>query len=81
MHQYLIALRVCVCAQSTFGFSLLMNIWVIIVHNNDKFVHGNMFSSLLMIHLSRLTRFLVNFLTRVVPPPLDYKLDKGENHI
>ena len=74
---------VCVCAyaQSTFGFSLLMNIWVIIVHNNDKFVHGNMFSSLLMIHLSRLTGFLVNFLTRVVPPPLDYKLDKGENHI
>lgn len=75
---------VCVCmhVQSTFDFSSpLMNIWVIIVSNNDKFVYGNMFRSLLIIHLSRLTGFLVNFVTCVVPPPLDYKLDKGENHI
>lgn len=59
-----IALCVCVHAQSTFGFSPLINIWVIIVSNNSKSVHGNMLSSLLIIHLSRLIGFLVNFVTQ-----------------
>lgn len=54
-----------------FGFySPPMNIWEVIVNNNDKCVHINIFSFLLIVYLSGINGLPVNFVARINVPSI-----------